>query len=79
MRESVFMYHISHPDRNQSNEIKKEIHSSIMQNEYIKTWPDIMKGKKILYVHGFASSGQSGTVTLLRTLLPSATVIAPDN
>ena len=78
MRESVFQYNISHPDRNQSNEIKKEIHSSIMQNEYIKTWPDIMKGKKILYVHGFASSGQSGTVTLLRTLLPSATVIAPD-
>lgn len=37
-----------------------------------------MSGKKILYVHGFASSGQSGTVTLLRTLLPSATVVAPD-
>lgn len=49
-----------------------------MTNEYIKTWPDIMSGKKILYVHGFASSGQSGTVTLLRTLLPEATVIAPD-
>lgn len=46
--------------------------------EYIKTWPDIMSGKKILYVHGFASSGQSGTVKLLRTVLPSATVIAPD-
>lgn len=46
--------------------------------EYIKTWPDLMDGKKILYVHGFASSGQSGTVTLLRTLLPSATVVAPD-
>lgn len=49
-----------------------------MANEYIKTWPDLMVGKKILYVHGFASSGQSGTVTLLRTLLPSATVVAPD-
>lgn len=49
-----------------------------MQNEYIKTWPDLMVNKKILYVHGFASSGLSGTVTLLRTLLPSATVIAPD-
>lgn len=49
-----------------------------MTNEYIKTWPDLMVGKKILYVHGFASSGQSGTVTLLRTLLPSATVVAPD-
>ena len=46
--------------------------------EYIKTWPDIMSGKKILYVHGFASRGQSGTVKLLRTVLPSATVIAPD-
>lgn len=49
-----------------------------MSNEYIKTWPDLMAGKKILYVHGFSSSGQSGTVTLLRTLLPSATVVAPD-
>lgn len=49
-----------------------------MANEYIKTWPDLMSGKKILYVHGFASSGQSGTVTLLRTLLPSVTVVAPD-
>lgn len=49
-----------------------------MANEYIKMWPDLMVGKKILYVHGFASSGQSGTVTLLRTLLPEATVVAPD-
>lgn len=49
-----------------------------MANEYIKTWPDLMVGKNILYVHGFASSGQSGTVTLLRTLLPSAVVVAPD-
>ena len=31
-----------------------------------------------MYVHGFGSSGQSGTVTLLRTLMPAATVIAPD-
>ena len=37
-----------------------------------------MKGKKIMYVHGFGSSGQSGTVTLLRTLMPEATVVAPD-
>ena len=43
-----------------------------------KTYPDLMKGKKIMYVHGFGSSGQSGTVTLLRTLMPAATVIAPD-
>ena len=31
-----------------------------------------------MYVHGFGSSGQSGTVTLLRTLMPAATIIAPD-
>ncbi len=39
---------------------------------------DLFKGKKILYVHGFASSGASGTVKSLRLLLPSATIIAPD-
>ncbi|NPD91944.1 esterase [Prevotella sp. PMUR] len=37
-----------------------------------------MKGKKILYVHGFGSSGQSGTVTRIRELLPGTEVIAPD-
>ena len=37
-----------------------------------------MAGKKILYVHGFASSGQSGTVSRMRTVMPQATVIAPD-
>ena len=47
-------------------------------NPYIKQFPDLMRGKKILYVHGFASSGQSGTVSLLRSFLPQATVIAPD-
>lgn len=44
----------------------------------LKTWPDILAGKKLLYVHGFASSGLSGTVTLLRELLPQASVVAPD-
>lgn len=38
--------------------------------------------KKILFAHGFASSGASGTVMTLRQLLyaidPSVTVIAPD-
>lgn len=33
---------------------------------------------KVIYFHGFASSGASGTVELLRKLLPSAEVIAPD-
>lgn len=40
--------------------------------------PALMSGKKILYLHGFASSGQSGTVRALRLLLPSAEIIAPD-
>ena len=44
----------------------------------VKQFPDLMSGKKILYVHGFASSGQSGTVTRLRTVFPNTTVIAPD-
>ena len=46
--------------------------------DLVKQFPDLMAGKKILYVHGFASSGQSGTVTRLRTVFPNATVIAPD-
>jgi hypothetical protein len=37
-----------------------------------------MADKKILYVHGFGSSGQSGTVNRMRQAMPSATVIAPD-
>jgi len=49
-----------------------------MENQYIKQFPDLFAGKKILYVHGFGSSGQSGTVTRLRQVLPQAVVIAPD-
>ena len=40
--------------------------------------PSLMDGKRLLYVHGFASSGQTGSVRTLRLLLPGATVIAPD-
>ena len=47
-------------------------------NQYIKQFPDLFKGKKIMYVHGFGSSGQSGTVTRIRQVFPHATVIAPD-
>ena len=47
-------------------------------NPYIKQFPELFKGKKILYVHGFASSGQSGTVTRIREVFLNATVIAPD-
>ena len=49
-----------------------------MENSYVKQFPDLLKGKKLLYVHGFGSSGQSGTVRRLRTVFPNATVIAPD-
>jgi hypothetical protein len=47
-------------------------------NPYIKQFPELFKGKKILYVHGFGSSGQSGTVTRIREVFPNAQVIAPD-
>lgn len=45
---------------------------------YEHACPELLKGKKLLYVHGFASSGAGGTVRALRTLLPGTTVIAPD-
>ena len=48
------------------------------QNPYIKQFPELFAGKKVMYVHGFASSGQSGTVSRIREVLPQATVIAPD-
>ena len=48
------------------------------QNQYVKQFPELMKGKTVMYLHGFGSSGQSGTVTRLRTILPNANVIAPD-
>jgi len=44
----------------------------------MKVYPHLMEGKKILYVHGFGSSGASGTVKSLRMLLPQAIVVAPD-
>ena len=40
--------------------------------------PSLMAGKKIIYIHGFASAGSTGTAERLRTLLPSATIISPD-
>ena len=47
-------------------------------NPYIKQFPDLMSGKKIMYVHGFLSSGQSGTVKMLQELMPNATFVAED-
>ena len=49
-----------------------------MDNQTIRQFPEIMKGKKLMYVHGFGSSGQTNTVRLLRQFLPNTTVIAPD-
>lgn len=49
-----------------------------MENSYVKQFPNLLKGKKLMYVHGFGSSGQSGTVRRLRTVFPNATIIAPD-
>ena len=43
------------------------------QNPYIKQFPELFAGKKVMYVHGFGSSGQSGTVTRIREVLPQAT------
>ena len=37
-----------------------------------------MSDKKIMYVHGFLSSGQSGTVKMLQELMPRATLVAED-
>lgn len=49
-----------------------------MENQYIKQFPELMAGKTVLYIHGFGSSGQSGTVARLRQVLPNAHVVAPD-
>ena len=50
----------------------------IADNPYVKQFPELMAHKTVLYCHGFASSGQSGTVTRLREVMPQAKVIAPD-
>lgn len=49
-----------------------------MEIGYKQCFPGLMAGKKIMYVHGFCSSAQSGTVTLLRSILPDAEVVAFD-
>jgi hypothetical protein len=48
------------------------------ENQYVKQFPELMKGKKVMYVHGFGSSGQSGTVARIRQVLPQTEVVAPD-
>ncbi len=49
-----------------------------MENPYVKQYPDLMQGKTIMYVHGFGSSAQSGTVRRIRTTFPEARVVARD-
>ena len=49
-----------------------------MENQYRKTFPDLMAGKKIMYIHGFGSSGATHTAQLLREYMPQCEVIAPD-
>ena len=49
-----------------------------MENQNYIQYPEMMSGRKILYVHGFASSGASGTAKSLRILMPNAEVISPD-
>ncbi|MCR5271150.1 MAG: esterase [Prevotella sp.] len=49
-----------------------------MENPYVKQYPELLSGKTLMYVHGFGSSGQSGTVTRLRTVFPNTKVVAPD-
>lgn len=44
----------------------------------LQQFPDIMAGKKVMYVHGFGSSAQSGTVQRLREVLCQATIVAED-
>ena len=49
-----------------------------MDNPYIKTYPDLMVGKTIMYVHGFGSAASTNTVKVLQQLLPAAKVVAED-
>ena len=54
------------------------VRQATMENQFVKQYPELMRGKKIMYVHGFGSSAQSGTVQMLRTLMPNARVVARD-
>lgn len=47
-------------------------------NHQLKTFPDLMKGKKIMYVHGFASAASSGTVKRMRVIFPNTNIISYD-
>lgn len=44
----------------------------------MKSFPSLMCGKRIMYVHGFGSSAQSGTVSRIRSTFPLTEVVAFD-
>ena len=44
----------------------------------MKCFPSLMCGKRIMYVHGFGSSAQSGTVSRIRSTFPQTEVVAFD-
>lgn len=45
---------------------------------HVKNFPELMDGKKILYIHGFGSSGATHTAQLLRDYMPGCEVVSPD-
>ncbi len=49
-----------------------------MENPYIKQFPELMKGKTIMYCHGFGSAASSGTVKLIAQTFPNSRVVAFD-
>ncbi len=49
-----------------------------MENQYRKTFSDLMVNKKLVYVHGFMSSGATHTAKILQEYMPQCTIIAPD-
>ncbi len=49
-----------------------------MDNPHQKQYPDLMVDKTVMYVHGFMSSAQSGTVRMLKELLPKTNIVAED-
>ena len=57
---------------------RKQTLNKMESNPYVKQYPDLMAGKKILYVHGFGSSARSGTVKRIQDTFPQATVTAHD-
>ena len=47
-------------------------------SECAVAFPELMADKTVLYCHGFASSGQSGTVKRFCEVMPQAKIVAPD-